>query len=398
MILKYDPNVVPPGLTLKELQNKMFNEKNLMENHDPTLYNNLSKLWYIYCSTVYLYPIDEKEIVKIIDKLNKMFKTNKPAQKLIIKYNNQLYTENKNNNQLYTENKNNNQLYTDKLTLQQNNNMVGGAFLDRNMLMMGDLPRDQNSTHFLHVSNIRIHSLQWSNWFCMSIPPNDRLGCFRKLSLLALHYDIKNIICLHVHDSNRNRDIADLEIASCRILNYLQPGNDQLTFIELEIPDMTAGNIHIYNQFFDLVQDNININTCIHCLAGFGRTGSMVLMYLLMISQSNGYYDLSVYHDINYYRTLVFRSVDHQGQVNELFANDCEFTANLLIGRLNLINLILATRITAQGSVCLYPLTYDSLGYNNNNLTDYVVVPYQTPITQQGFDALVPRFLTTAHT
>ncbi len=53
-------NCKPPvGLTLDELQRKIFGEdKKGMENHSYRVVNNLEKLWYVYCINTHKHHLD----------------------------------------------------------------------------------------------------------------------------------------------------------------------------------------------------------------------------------------------------------------------------------------------------------------------------------------------------
>ena len=118
--------------------------------------------------------------------------------------------------------------------------MMGGSTLNHNLRMMSDTKR---ANHWLPITNITKHSGRPSNWFCMSMPPDNKLACFRKLSLLALHHDIKHIICL-------DSDNIDVERECWEMIEYLEDGPpNEFIIRELNIPDFNAGTIYLYRDF-----------------------------------------------------------------------------------------------------------------------------------------------------
>ena len=90
------------------------------------------------------------------------------------------------------------------------------------------------------------------------------------------------------------------------------------------------------------------------------------------------------------------KCVGYQRQTYELFNNNSDYRVNLLIGRLNLINLVLATTHNLS-HVCLYNLTDLTSNYHNTNLNDFLIVHIRYPLSSNYFMQFVPHFLTTSH-
>lgn len=363
--IKYDPNIPPKNLTLKDIQKEFFTENDPITNHNPKIYNDLNKLWYIYSTNVYGYPVEyygEEYVEKITAGLNKFVKS--------VKSNNKDYKK------IYD-------LY--KKSFQKNNNeIIGGSDLYQNKLLMEDC---KESHIWLPLINITNEDKNPSSWFCMSVPPYNNIDCFRKLSLLALKNNITKLICLE-------QDILEIEEDSWYFLDKLKNNKPtSFSFVKMVIPDYESGSFKIYDDFFEEAVKNCNTRTCIHCLAGFGRTASMVLFYILIdkyymhMNDELNSYNPSIYHEMDYYRYLMNKCVGNDNQNKEFFDTDNNNKANLLMRRLNSINLFLTIKNNLE-NVCLYKLTNISTGFYNNNLTEHDIIAIQNV----NINDLVPHY------
>jgi hypothetical protein len=243
------------------------------------------------------------------------------------------------------------------------------------------------NNYFLPIINVKDMNNTVSNLFCMSIPPNNKIECFRKLSLLALGLNIKKLICL-------DESIVDIEKKCWEFFNYLEdiPTNTN-DFNDFLIKDMTPGILTIYYKFINQIQEIYlnNNTTCVHCLAGFGRTGSMVLLYLLTIYFINNQYDVSIHHNLNYYINILFNHVGNRNMISEFFNNRDIFYTYLLIKRLNLINLTIALSYN-ENNVILYSLHPNNI--NNLDLTEYELIILDYTNLKTIIPNLCPKFIT----
>ena len=115
--------------------------------------------------------------------------------------------------------------------------------------------------------------------------------------------DINRVISLHacgtpqgalVHAqdcspfANPNPNLENITFAATKAMSNLTNVNPDVQFIDLFIQDMTPGTLVSWQQLTQYRFDTEREKTIIHCLAGFGRTCSALLFYIM-------YYKLNVF-------------------------------------------------------------------------------------------------------
>ena len=255
------------------------------------------------------------------------------------------------------------------------NKMIGGSITPLSTLLMKDT---LEMSHLLPITRLRNPDGNLCPIFSMSIPPtrendDDRLNCFRKLALLKLHHEVNNLVVL-------DKTILDREKDHWTFLGTLKNTSTTI-FTDLKFQDMTPGTIDIYRNFHTIFIDlpRNNNTLCVHCLAGFGRTGSMLLFYILYNLYDTSIFSLTDHITIHNLKTLMVQYECRRKQIAELFNTTSIFLIDLLIRRLNLIRLTIAILSNQNQNILLYKLPNASnsnadLLQNdtvNFNITDY---------------------------
>lgn len=198
-------------------------------------------------------------------------------------------------------------------------------------------------------------------------------------------------------------------------IKLLQP-DPNVRMLDNTIQDMTAGNINIWLNISNTIITNNQgqlQSTLIHCLAGYGRSGTVLLFFLLLLSGNNNYHRQYMGHSnstgmYNYLRTFlrsdhiridtdpdteinnrIRRMLDYM--VSPAFENSVEEEVfnindlhhiNLLISRINYIILFLAYKNNYMNNqiIYLYRL-YDPL-IHRTELFVPVEVRYNNEINQ----------------
>jgi len=165
--------------------------------------------------------------------------------------------------------------------------------------------------------------------------------------------------CPPAPGANMEMEIWD----SLKLITNANATDANIRFINNTISDMTAGTLTSWNVLRRLDVDGIHNKTLIHCLAGFGRTGTAILYYLLRtfsrlpghpfnpnvpymgLGSSRAMYDfLFLYLQNNI--VLDNSASIYQAQINgfdvdhvsiEVFRTGTVFHTQLLVTRINLI-------------------------------------------------------------
>jgi hypothetical protein len=388
---KLDYDKVPSTITLDFLHKEFFNENVKKEHFDEIFYNDINKLWEIYSKSVYPKRDFNNEATQITKEefeyiyMNGILPNNSKNLKFI--------TEMKNRVTKYKEKSSHNKIKRLKLTPEQeevkkyrknnqNNkgrdiNLKGGYFNIDEPLMTGNyggLPIS-NLTFFDRPTVI--YGMSRPGYGDDSVN-NSRLNIFRILANLAYNdnYRITKFICL-----DRTRpDVYDQEEELWR--NHLHDLNTEFTGSwEPEIiPDFQSGTITTFNNLFTKIWDSIdnNTRTIIHCTAGYGRTGSIFLFILSYLNYLNYNYDSNVAQLIQHYIEFMEDENCSQLQINELFNINDEFHYNLLVNRINLMNIII-THNNGLNNVCLYKKWSHPTLINHNDISGDIF-PYPLPI------------------
>lgn len=214
-----------------------------------------------------------------------------------------------------------------------------------------------------------------------------------------------------------DRDIEERTWEEIKRSNPDTADDPNIQFYNEYIRDLTAGTLVRWIQIMSHTINNRKQKTLVHCLAGFGRTGSVLLFNIMRYMMSSDKLDkdalmvpfLTYPDSKEMYRGLVFDifnsnvmtdnnvdenrpyndriiEFDSRYAVRELFAFDSVFKSNLLIIRINLILLLIANNFLEEGSnIYLYsvhPVDYvpslDRLfvpvlcEFNKKNLLKYI--------------------------
>jgi hypothetical protein len=158
----------------------------------------------------------------------------------------------------------------------------------------------------------------------------------------------------------------------------------------------------VYLDFYDNIINNFNIGSCIHCLAGFGRTGTFALMYLLVLSYRNRdtIYNPRDYYRIDFYRNMLYNNIGNAKQIEEVFKVRSIFLCKLIQERINLITLSIAlvNHLTEVSLIILGNNSYFNVNFDNRQtiyinynlqgklINFYYIDPPSTiaPINRQG--------------
>jgi hypothetical protein len=111
--------------------------------------------------------------------------------------------------------------------------------------------------------------------------------------------DINRVISLHAcgtpqgaaaarRECRPNTNLENTTFAVIKTESNLTNGNPDVEFIDLFIQDMTPGTLLSWELLTNYRFDTEREKTIIHCLAGFGRTGSALLFYIM-------YYKLNIF-------------------------------------------------------------------------------------------------------
>jgi hypothetical protein len=214
-------------MTLEKLQSILFNEKKLINNYDPLITNNFETLWKKYINLAY----PNNEVTEIIKSKGNLLKKN------IIK----------------------------KI---QDTNFDGGAKMPTGELFF----KDKNS-------GVPISNIGKTNWYYMDMTIMNNIQVFQKLAKLALELDVKNLVIIEPRRLELERECWRF----LELLDESRPKKEYIFFTDSIIEDIDAGNLTCYTNFYGFMRNNFNKSTCIHCLAGCGRTGAFVLFYILYL-------------------------------------------------------------------------------------------------------------------
>lgn len=179
--------------------------------------------------------------------------------------------------------------------------------------------------------------------------------------------------------------------------------------VDYTIKDMTSGNLNIWLNISTMRFDNQP--SLFHCYAGLGRTGS-VLLYFILLTKGNTNICTEPYmgtgNSTNMYQTLGtllrdnihlesepdnttingrIHSFDPLQLVNEVFHIHTNHGKNMLISRINYIILMLAQNygLTIHNQIYLYPMIRVhefEIGFDNTNMFRPVQL-YFNNITQE---------------
>ena len=349
-------NTPPTNLTIELLQQYIFSgSENTYETEFMSYLKqikNVNDLWSILCKSSF--PLQcQDEILEEYRSKSSNFNNefNVFVKKLQIKSKvTDVVTFHKNNS---PENNSpeNNSLEDDS------RKMIGGAYHPNTVLMADNLL----NALWTPLTCCKLYNPGTGNYddsriFCMSLPPDAnnlaaKIRCLQKLILAGFGHDIKRLICL-------TDEIVDQENNMWMFLSTLDSNNYE--FSRELIPDGTAGTVQNFIRVLGYLLGD-NLRTVIHCLAGRGRTGSVVLLVLLYNEVLHNRYFANLPCAKANYELGIQVGTGLVDQQNELFpvqhVNPFVDAAreSVMIQRLNLINLAIAS-VSNLNSVCLYYL------------------------------------------
>jgi hypothetical protein len=247
-----------------------------------------------------------------------------------------------------------------------------------------------------------------------SIPSENIYECLATMKFYMYVKDIKRIISLQGCDENDDYYpyncngylIGDTTIdvgyerrvwESLKNMSKLHSDDNYIVFENHKIRDRTAGTFMEWSKIYNNNYMNPNQKTLIHCLAGFGRTGSILLLLYLNDYYSNhdttklsepylGYndgFDMISEIWINFWDALEIdkdvndKNIDNGFHIkyitDELFNTDHLNAINLLITRLNYIRICLCLGFGIE-TLYLYKIKYEHGITINNMLNDPVLI------------------------
>lgn len=244
--------------------------------------------------------------------------------------------------------------------------------------------------------------------YATSIPSENLYKCLANLSFYMHVKDIKRIISLQGCDIDDGRiamncygRISPLEFDTnyeSRMWNEMKGmykethENDYIDFKNHKIHDYTAGSLTTWSEIFNYNYYNPNQKTLIHCLAGFGRTGSILLMIFMYNYYNNhsekrvdlsepflGYptgFDLFMELNAMFFEAIELDTSVENGEVNvdiarfdtanivkEVFDISDYSHANLCITRINYIRILIGLAFE-KSDIFLYQLWPEGTDYN----------------------------------
>jgi len=240
-----------------------------------------------------------------------------------------------------------------------------------------------------------------TNMWGMGIPDNDdHRVLLEQYGHLMYKQEIKIIIDLHscgtgLHPRRRQRAMGnfekcnrtgdvDCERKTWELLKKLNPVNkldNDIIFFDntnnIGIADMSSGTLLAWQS---LININVNIlplnpkKFAIHCQAGYGRTGSVMLLYIMKFhitihQLSTHFFGFHNSHEAyTYLRDLLLNAHTNDAQVGEVFNIRDAFHAILFISRINYMLVSLAYHHDIN-NICLYEVGHIN-GLPNINMNN----------------------------
>ena len=265
-----------------------------------------------------------------------------------------------------------------------------------------------------------------------SLPSTFYFECYATFSYYFYTLDIKRILSLHACNTNNQATYCEGQIdqiddngrnweneiwENLKASSQITKNDSDIEFIDNNIDDMTAGNIIAWENIRSL--DYLKSPILVHCLAGFGRTGSVLLYFIINYlytkqiygcndftkeyfgeDNSNDMYNFLIEIFLN--NLIVKKQHNHQFNNNfnkvdpiaiELFNIKSVYHANLLIQRINYI--ILNTVVNCFGNnrdlkFYLYTVIdiHDPNDSRKNNLSSSTIfVPIFTSINSADLNS-----------
>uniref|UniRef100_A0A6C0JZI6 Tyrosine specific protein phosphatases domain-containing protein n=1 Tax=viral metagenome TaxID=1070528 RepID=A0A6C0JZI6_9ZZZZ len=147
----------------------------------------------------------------------------------------------------------------------------------------------------------RVGGLQWStlvkvrglNFYGTSLPPWDERSMENIFRFLLFRKDIRRVLSLQ--GCGGQQPLPPNNIAACqpdvmlenRIFNETKQshpttnGDPSVQILYPMIPDMTPGSLVVWD-YLSAMFNTDDVPTVVHCLAGLGRTGSVLLLFIML--------------------------------------------------------------------------------------------------------------------
>lgn len=259
--------------------------------------------------------------------------------------------------------------------------------------------------------------LEGTELYSSSIPDENVYNCLATLKFYMFVKGIKRIISLQgcgiddghpMHnckgyipeDMTQKNDNYEEDIWNgLKSMSFVHKDDSHIEFVNHKITDMSAGRLTTWLALYDYNYYNPNQPTLIHCLAGFGRTGSILLLVYLdnyyknnfsevsnlskkFLGYKNGntlytelglrLYDALIVDDNVYANgqecNAVINAFDKSHITRELFDTNTLTAINIFITRVNYICICLAFGYN-QKEIYLYYLKYE-YGVTSENMLD----------------------------